>query len=102
MLLSFAHWAWSMDAHGTVDDMLRQANARVARGEPPDAVEKSLREGMERQGMATQGEPPAWDVFARARWRREEAPAVETPDPDQHLSATPQASFVTSVNPTTQ
>ncbi|HEY4294361.1 hypothetical protein [Luteibacter sp.] len=102
LCLSIAQCIWAKDSPSTVDDLLREANERVARGESPDTVEKSLRELMNRQGVETHGTPPAWDVFARARWRREE---TSGPDPGtegkQGLSDSPP-SFVTIVNKATE
>jgi hypothetical protein len=97
LCLLIAPCAWSKDT-GTVDDLVREANKRVARGESPDAVEKSLREDMNRKGVETQGTPPAWDVFGRARWRREE---TSGPDPSAEVKqglSDSAPSFVTVVN----
>jgi len=100
--LSNTYGAWAMDGVRTVDDLVREANARVARGESPDAVEKSLREAMNRQGMETQGTPPAWDVFARARWKREGTPGAD-PSAEGKMGLSDSApSFVTIVNKTTK
>ena len=98
--LSIAHGVLAKDS--TIDDLVREANERVARGESPDAVEKSLREDMNRHGMETQGTPPTWDVFARARWQREETSGTDPSTGGKKGLSDSQPSFVTIVNKTTE
>ena len=100
--LSIACSVWAKDGTRTVDDLVREANARVAQGESPDAVEKSLREDMNRQGVETQGKPPAWDVFARARWQREETSGADPSAEGKKGLSDSAPSFVTIVNKTTE
>jgi hypothetical protein len=47
--------------------LLEQANQRAASGESSQVVEQWLTLALQDIGMATT--PPAWDVYAQARWK---------------------------------
>lgn len=49
-----------------VEQLIHQANQRVARGESPDVVERWL--GSSVEGLGVDKSPQAWDVYGRQRW----------------------------------
>ena len=52
-----------------IEQLIHQANQRVALGESPDVVERWLGSAVENLGVDKS--PQAWDVYGRHRWAAE-------------------------------
>ena len=64
-----------------VETLVAQANARIAAGEAPAAVETSLTQALSQQGAKVEREPEPWDVYANADWKRNREAFIVTVTP---------------------
>lgn len=92
------HPAAAQEAPPGVDRAVQEANARIAQGTSPEIVEKTLQEDLQKQDLDTQPPPPAWDVYARARWHDAPSPEVVASPAAQRSSHASKPAFVKSMD----
>jgi hypothetical protein len=58
-------------SESVIEQVLQEANTRAQAGASAAAVDQFVSQKLEAAGIQVEPEPPAWDVYGRARWRRE-------------------------------
>jgi hypothetical protein len=99
-LLVFSYATVAQEAPSSVEQLVREANERIAGGESPEVVEQTLRDGFDEQGLKAQVAPPSWDVFARSRWENNDSPDENKSRQGHRKSPDAQAPFVIGANHT--